>query len=74
MNITIGTCGNCGGRVSVPRAWMGIHPPVPRCESCGARIKNPWGEAIPMERPSRRNPDKSYNYSGPLPDVEMNHK
>jgi hypothetical protein len=34
MDHVIGTCGNCGGCVSVPAIWGGIHPPTSRCQSC----------------------------------------
>jgi hypothetical protein len=39
MNTPIGTCSLCGGTVSVPEHWMGVAPPVPCCERCGARAK-----------------------------------
>lgn len=45
----IGTCGNCGGRVTVPTVWMGIYPPTPRCESCGKSPKEKHGPVIEME-------------------------
>lgn len=32
----VGTCGNCGGAVVLPKVWMSVIPPVPTCESCGA--------------------------------------
>jgi hypothetical protein len=48
---TIGTCSICGGRVSVPDHWMGIHPPIPTCDSCGAHMKQPHGPVVPMEKP-----------------------
>lgn len=48
-DLTIGTCGLCGGRVSVPSVWMGIFPPVPKCDSCGARPKRPHGPVIEMD-------------------------
>jgi hypothetical protein len=48
---TIGTCGLCGGRVSVPTIWMGIIPPVPMCEECGAVAKPNYGPTLPMEPP-----------------------
>jgi hypothetical protein len=32
----LGTCSNCGGRVTIPFHWMSVVPPVPTCESCGA--------------------------------------
>lgn len=46
----IGRCGNCGGRVTVPSVWLGIYPPVPTCESCGATAK-PSGPTIDMNPP-----------------------
>lgn len=36
----VGTCGKCGGIVTVPTIWHGIYPPVPTCNSCGATVKN----------------------------------
>ena len=53
MNVTVGTCSLCGGRVVLPREWMGMTPAVPTCKSCGAVKKQPWGETIEMERPRR---------------------
>jgi hypothetical protein len=55
MKQTLGACSLCGGRVSVPTAWMSVNPPVPCCESCGARPKQPHGAVIDME-PSTRKP------------------
>ena len=49
MNITIGTCSLCGGRVTVPEAWAGMNPPVPTCELCGATAKHPHGRVIDMD-------------------------
>lgn len=48
MNRAIGTCSNCGGRVSVPKAWMSVTPAIPRCESCGACMAQPHGPVVPM--------------------------
>lgn len=45
---TIGTCSNCGGRVTVPTEWLGIHPPVPSCQSCGAMKAEPYGPVVKM--------------------------
>lgn len=54
MSRTVGTCGACGGRVSVPSVWHGVVPPVPECESCGRTPKQPHGPKIEMdERPGR---------------------
>lgn len=50
MSRTIGTCSNCGGRVSVPTIWFGTEPPIPECSGCGARAKAPWGPIVQMER------------------------
>jgi len=43
---TMGTCSQCGGRVTVPEAWYGTRPPIPACENCGARMEKPWGPII----------------------------
>jgi len=40
MNEVIGKCSKCGGRVVVPREWMGTQPPIPVCRSCGAKKKS----------------------------------
>lgn len=50
MNRTVGTCGACGGRVSVPAAWLGAVPPVPTCEACGRQAARPWGPVVEMAR------------------------
>jgi hypothetical protein len=49
---TIGSCGICGGAVTVPDPWWGVVPPTPTCEECGAEAAPP-GPVIPM-RPRRR--------------------
>lgn len=49
MNTTIGTCGACGGPVTVPSVWMGVIPPVPTCERCGRQAANGYGPKIPMQ-------------------------
>lgn len=36
MKKTIGTCGNCGGRVTIPDVFWSVVPPEPTCESCSA--------------------------------------
>lgn len=49
----IGTCGLCGGRVTVPTVFMSIIPPTPTCESCGAQVAE--GPVLPMKpAPVRR--------------------
>lgn len=45
---TIGTCSICGGAVTVPQYWLGIHPPTPSCSTCGAMPVLPHGPVIPM--------------------------
>jgi hypothetical protein len=57
MIITIGTCGNCGGRVTVPELWSATVPAVPTCEACGARQKQSHGPVIDMEPKSVRRLD-----------------
>lgn len=46
---TIGACSICGGRVTMPSYWLGIHPPTPECQSCGATKKQPYGPTVEME-------------------------
>lgn len=53
MNTTVGTCGRCGGRVSVPTVYMSIIPPTPACEGCGATPKSAHGPVIEMGEPRR---------------------
>lgn len=48
MNRTVGTCGACGGRVSVPASWLSTVPPVPACEACGRQAARPWGPVVEM--------------------------
>lgn len=50
MMMGIGTCSECGGRVTVPQNWMGTRPPVPSCEDCHATMARPHGAVIPMQR------------------------
>lgn len=49
--ITIGTCSNCGGPVSVPVIWHGVNPPVPECERCKAHPVRKHGPVIEMAPP-----------------------
>ena len=51
MNVTIGTCSRCGGRVSIPSNWMATTPAIPKCEGCGASKANPHGPVIDMDPP-----------------------
>lgn len=39
MNITVGKCNLCSGRVSIPEFWGGSTSPVPTCDNCGACAK-----------------------------------
>jgi hypothetical protein len=48
MQTCLGTCGICGGRVSVPTAWYGTQLPAPACETCGAKARNAYGPVIDM--------------------------
>lgn len=51
MSETIhGTCSICGGAVTTPMFWGGIHPPIPTCSRCGAVKKRPHGDIVEMER------------------------
>lgn len=54
MKRAIGKCSLCGGRVTVPTIWLGVIPPTPTCESCGAVAETP-GPVIPM-RPKKARP------------------
>ena len=54
MSIEVcGTCGNCGGRVTKPTNWMGIYPPKPTCERCGAEAIGPEDTVLPMGLPKK---------------------
>lgn len=46
----VGQCNLCGGRVVTPSVWLGIYPPVPTCQSCGATEKSSL-PVLDMERP-----------------------
>lgn len=47
MQITIvGTCGNCGGMVTIPTVWYGTITPLPTCQSCHATAR--IGPVLPM--------------------------
>ncbi len=46
---TVGTCGNCGGAVTVPTVFMSVVPPVPCCKRCGAVPKQVHGPVVEME-------------------------
>lgn len=46
---TVGTCGNCGGKVSVDTIYWSIVPPRPQCERCGSFAAEDYGPVIQME-------------------------
>lgn len=56
----VGTCGNCGGNVTVPMVWHGIYPPKPSCDSCGASPKRDKAEILDMEPRPARLPGKKW--------------
>ena len=45
---TIGTCGSCGGAVTMPTVFHSVVPPTPRCESCGSTPAVAHGPVIEM--------------------------
>lgn len=47
-DVTVGTCGNCGGPVTMPGVWHCILPPQKTCSVCGA-IAAEYGSVIPMQ-------------------------
>ena len=44
----VGTCGLCGGPVTVPMLWHGINMPPKTCRDCGAIAKEDYGPVLPM--------------------------
>lgn len=53
MTRVVGQCGKCGGQVTVPTVWMGVHPPAPQCNRCHAVVKStaPVLEMQPLPDP-----------------------
>lgn len=51
----LGSCSRCGGAVAVPGVWLGIIPPTPTCNRCGARAAQ-HGPVIEMEPLSQELP------------------
>lgn len=51
---TIGTCGNCGGPITVPMFWGGPTPAPAHCDWCGARPKRVFGPEFEMEPSGKR--------------------
>jgi hypothetical protein len=50
---TVGTCGLCGGAVTLPIAYWSVIPPVPTCSECGATAKQDHGPIMPMNPPGK---------------------
>lgn len=50
---TLGTCGNCGGAVTVDTIFWSVVPPTPSCEGCGATPIQAHGPVIPMNPPRK---------------------
>lgn len=64
----LGTCGRCGGSVTVPTIWHGVIPPVPTCQSCGAVPRSALLPVLEMAEPPREaTGSSSPGTSGPLP-------
>jgi hypothetical protein len=58
-DIVVGTCGNCGGPVCIPRVWMSVIKPIPTCERCGSQPQDSFGPTLPMKpAPVRRDYSK----------------
>lgn len=51
-NVAVGTCGICGGPVTVPSPWLGVIPPTPVCQRCGAEAAQGHGPVMPMKQGS----------------------
>ena len=49
MDTVVGTCGRCGGPVTIPSVWGGIIPPTPTCGNCGAIPAETHGPVMPMK-------------------------
>lgn len=49
----VGTCGLCGGPVTLPRVWHGVIPPAAACSDCGAYVKKDYGPVLPMSPPAQ---------------------
>ncbi len=48
-DIVRGSCSHCSGRVTLPRNWIGIIPPVATCVACGAVAASARVPVIPMQ-------------------------
>ena len=55
----IGTCGLCGGPVTIPTIWHGVNIPPATCKNCGATVKKDYGPILPMN-PAPKNNNKWY--------------
>ena len=60
MDTTIGTCGRCGGAVTIPSYWMSVIPPTPKCVACGATPKEAHGPVLPMNNPGTHSDPQLY--------------
>lgn len=49
----VGTCGICGGDVTVPSVWHSIIPAKPTCVQCGATAADPSKPVLPMNPPNK---------------------
>jgi hypothetical protein len=50
-----GTCSLCGGPVTTPATWLGVMPPTPTCQRCGATQREAHGPVIDMvKRPHQQ--------------------
>ena len=58
----VGTCGNCGGPVTMPEMWLSLNKSGPRCERCGARACEGFGPPVPMRAPPPRRNDPPARY------------
>jgi len=60
---TVGTCGNCGGAVTIPTIWGSVEPATPTCNRCGAEAAM-HGPVLPMKRaPVMRQFAGTHDYS-----------
>lgn len=58
-HVIVGTCGICGGPVTLPRIWGGVNLPPKTCATCGATAKESYGPILPMS------PGPGVTISGP---------
>lgn len=63
---TIGTCGRCGGPVTVPIIWYAVVPPTPTCQTCGAVPRAAYGPVVDMGSPARPVPPRDGGGAAPV--------